>query len=113
MSQRAERVRVASLPESVRACCRRNAELLKLCSADLKSEEAGLILDMLNDDWTQPRKCDGKLTHVCVPGCCRDDRQFKQKMLDVLQVCFGRLYATPLLYRLPAAVPSDFFCHFE
>ena len=98
MASRAERLCVASLPASVRASRQRNMELMKLCSDDLTAEQVSEIVDLINGDWSMAITCEGKLTHVCVPGCCRDDKHYRQRLHEALRAMLGKMFSTPLLY---------------
>ena len=99
LAQKGKRIPVAFLPQSVRAARERHAAMLESCRDDLKEDDVELILQLLNDDWTQTMTCDQSLVHVCGPGCCSSERNFRQRLYKALDAMLGHVYPTPLLYR--------------
>ena len=76
-----------------------NRAVLNLCSSDLQNSDGQeLILSMLNNDWGCPLN-NGSLLHFCNPNCCKTKEDFQFKMRQALEVAFGNIFETPLLYR--------------
>ena len=97
LARQAVRMEVVEVPLSAKVD--QNRAVLNLCSSDLQNSDGQeLILSMLNNDWGCPLN-NGSLLHFCKPNCCKTKEDFQFKMRQALEVAFGNIFETPLLYR--------------
>ena len=107
---RATRIPVMSLPATTRDAMVRNAAKLRLFSSGMDEEERELVLDLLNSDWSEPfESMQPGLVHMCRPHCCKDRNDFEKRLRSALQLTFGDMFQTPLLYRWKAFEPAAEF----
>ena len=102
---------VVHLPEHVKEIIASNARKLAVFQSTLTPEHVELLLRMLNSDWSLSlQELDGRLTHVCKAGCCRDEQHSRSKIKEALSLLILQGFDVPLLYRWKFVQPASEFC---